>query len=114
MPSPEIESKLPPEQVKQVETRFQPEAEKRLQEIGAQIRPQSAGHVTDDQGRTVAQSTDPYDQTSHAITIPVDKEVASRWAHGNAGDSRTWLGKYLLRKIALAVHSGFKIIIGKS
>lgn len=102
------------EQIRHVENRFRPEQEKSFQEVGAQVRPQSAGQITNDQGQVVVQSTDPDDQAQQVVSIPVGKETVGKWAHGDAGDAQTWLGKYLLRKIAIAVHSGFKVIIGKS
>lgn len=114
MPSPEIEPKALSEQVKHVESRFQPEVEKSLQEVGVQVQPQSAGQITNDQGQVIVQSTDPDDQSQQIISIPVGQETADKWARGNVGDSQTWLGKHLLRKIAMAVHSGFKVIVGKT
>lgn len=110
MPNPEFELKVPPEQVKQTETRFDPEVEKRLQEVGVQVKPDAPEHFVD-KGKIIAQSTDPDLQPQPAITIPASQETITKWAAGNPDDSQTWLGKFSLRRLAIAFHKGVKRVV---
>jgi hypothetical protein len=113
--SPEYERKPLPKEVAETLDRFDPEVEKRLQELGAQVRPQAPQGVQDDQGATLAQPIPAPAGSSPlpTIQIPVDQTQASAMSGGDVTDSNTWLGILILRKIKIALAKGWQIIVGQ-
>jgi len=113
--SPEYEPKPIPKEIVETIDRFDPEVEKQLQEIGAQIQPQAPGQVQDDHGAVIAQPV-PMPAGSAplpTIQIPVDQTQATVMSQGTVTDSNTWLGVLILRKIKIALGKGWQIIIGQ-
>lgn len=112
--SPEYEPKPIPKEIVETIDRFDPEVEKQLQDIGAQVQPQAPQQVQDDQGAVIAQPIPtPVGSTPlPTIQIPVDQTQATTMSQGNVTDSNTWLGVLVLRKIKIAVIKGLQIIVG--
>lgn len=111
--SSELEPKIPPP-IQEVQDRFNPEVERQLQELGAQIRPASPQSAQDDHGQPLTQPVgDTQAAPAQTVTIPTSPQQAATWSHGSVSDSQTWLGVVILRKIKRALHFGWRILIGK-
>ena len=48
------------------------------------------------------------------INPPVNKEELKQWSKGSSSEAKTWFGKYWLRMILKALHSGLKVVIGSN
>jgi hypothetical protein len=116
--SPELESKVPgqavPEEIQQVQDRFSPEVERQLQELNAQVQPSAPQQTQDDQGNPLTQSVgDTTTANVPTVQVPVGQEDATSLSHGSISDSRTWKYVGVPRKIKIALHNGWKLIIGQ-
>ena len=110
MPSPEYEPKT-------VLPEFSPEnidVSESLQKEGVRSRPTHPVSIKNSSGQIVAQSSDPNDDNQNAIVIPIGEEVAGKGAHGKPEYAKTWYSRFYLRQIAIALHNGIKVIVGKS
>jgi len=114
MATPEQEPQAPPEVVQHVETRFRPEVERQLQEVGAQVRPSAPPQIQDSSGQVIAQPVvqDPHAPPTPSITVPFSEEEAVQRSHGKPSEAGTWYAITILRRIHIAFRRGLQVFIG--
>lgn len=85
-----------------------------FQELGIRPTPVHPPTINDQNGATIAQSSNPQldpNNLSHVVTVPVDLNTAEQMSHGKADDASTWFGAFIVRTIHRALKAGMQVFV---
>jgi hypothetical protein len=84
-----------------------------LGEFGISQTPSSAGRILDDKGKVLIEDTSPDEgEFGRRVEVLYSEDEAKIKSRGNASESDTWLGAFVLRQIRIALLKGVSYFVG--